>query len=68
MLPLQDADEALTSLHLSPQALQLFVVFSGVHVEPHTVSWQEQTPLVQSGLGCAHGVQVAPIFPQLLPD
>jgi hypothetical protein len=68
VVPLQLADDALAWLHASPHALQLLVVFSVVHVEPHSVSAHLQTPLAQSGLGWAHGAQFAPIVPQELPD
>jgi len=65
---LQVADCALVRLHVSPHALQLLVVFSEVHVEPHVVSWHEQTPLEQSGVGWAQGPQFAPFVPQDVPD
>jgi hypothetical protein len=68
VLPLQFAADALTRLHLSPQAPQLLVVLSAVHVEPHMVSGHVQAPLVQSGVGWLHGAQAAPAFPHVVPD
>lgn len=60
--PLQLAAEALVRLHLLPQALQLLVVLSSVHVvPPHSVSRHLQVPFWQSGDGWA---QVVP-FTQL---
>jgi hypothetical protein len=66
--PLQVADCAFVRLHLSPHALQLFVVLSEVHVEPHSVSAHVQAPFEQSGFGCAQGVQFAPPVPQDVAD
>jgi len=68
VLPLHVADAALVRLHLSPQALQLLVVFSCVQVPLHTVSRQLHTPLLQSGLGCEQGAQFAPFVPQDVGD
>jgi len=68
---LQVADEAFVRLHLSPQALQLLVVFSSVHVTggpEHEVSWQLHAPLWQSGVGCEQVPQVAPAVPHEVAD
>ena len=65
-MPLQLADDAFVGLHLSPQALQLFVVFNSVQMAGgpvQAVSWQLQEPLWQSGLGCEQGEQLAPAVP-----
>jgi hypothetical protein len=56
VVPLQLALDALVVVQLSPHAVQLLVVLSVVHVEPHVVCWQVHAPLWQSGVGCAHGV------------
>jgi len=68
VVPLHVADDAFVRLHASPHALQLLVVFSVVHVPPHRLSLHVHTPLLQSGLGCAHGEQFAPIVPQEVAD
>jgi hypothetical protein len=58
-VPLQLGVPVLT-LQASPQALQLLVVLSSVHVvPPHSVSLQVHVPALQSGFGCAHGVPLA---------
>jgi hypothetical protein len=64
---LQDGALALTGLQTSPQALQLLVVFSVVHVPPHVVSVHTHDPLEQVGLGWAHGAPLthAPPAPQV---
>jgi hypothetical protein len=53
VVPLQLAADALVVVHLSPQALQLLVVSSSVHVPLHSVSVHEHEPLTQKGVGCA---------------
>lgn len=65
---MQVADCAFVRVHLSPHALQLFVVFSVVHVPLHSVSRQVHEPLLQSGLGCEQGEQFAPPVPQDVAD
>jgi hypothetical protein len=68
---LQVAADALVGVHLSPQALQLVVVFSSVHVAggpAHEDSWQLQAPLWQSGVGCEQGAQFAPAVPHEVAD
>jgi hypothetical protein len=45
VVPLQNAADALVSVHLSPQALQLAVVVSVVQVPLQTASWQLHEPL-----------------------
>ena len=62
-VPLQLAADAFVRLHLSPQALQLFVVFRSVQMPLHVVSWQVHEPLWQSGVGCEHAAQLAPAVP-----
>jgi hypothetical protein len=55
--PLQLAADAFLSVHTSPQALQLLVVFSKVHVLlPQVVSVQVHEPLTHIGVGCAQVV------------
>jgi hypothetical protein len=53
VVPLQLALEAPARLHASPQALQLVVVLSSVHVPLHSVSWHEHAPFKQLGVGWA---------------
>ena len=70
-VPLHVAAEALVRLHLSPHALQLLVVSSSVQMAGGPAqlgSWHEQTPLWQSGVGCAHGPHVAPAVPHDVSD
>ncbi len=70
-MPLQLAADALVGLHLSPQALQLLVVLSSVHVAggpEQEVSWQLHAPLWQSGVGCEQGAQLAPAVPHDVAD
>lgn len=59
VVPLQLAVEALFAVHTSPQALQFCVVFSVVHVLPQVTSRHVQDPFEQSGVGWAHGVELA---------
>jgi hypothetical protein len=59
---------AFTALHLSPHALQLFVVLSSVQVvPPQSVSLHVHAPALQSGVGCAHVAPFTqlPVGPQL---
>ena len=68
VVPLQVAAEALVSVQASPQALQLLVVFSCVHVPPHVASVHVQAPWTQLGVGCAHAPQLAPAVPHSVAD
>jgi hypothetical protein len=54
VVPLQLTAVEFVALQTFPQAAQLLVVFSVVHVLPHWVSRHLQAPFWQSGLGCAH--------------